>query len=758
VLGEKKQRPQNQQILEMNNNQKLAIEQLEKISKESENKLDIIDYEEKDNILYLNISILCKSFKSVVGGLKYHQRETFLFIVTKDFPFEHPHIITTHNRFSGFPHVQWGRSLCLYLSPSTDWDPNDGMFGFTEQLYRWLEAAALNNLDPNDAPLHPPVAYKSDKSLQILIPTVDTPVITEPIWYGFAKLENYNDKSIIIREWYNNDFNQRKQNVAAVILLSSFMPFEYPNYFWNLIDNLSGKDKQEITNILRHIKRTVDLNGKNTSLYIIIGTPMRGISTSRKQHLNVWYLNLEICKCLRSLFGVHHDKHFKKLTELTLQNRIDWCEVSEFRKEVTVKRDSTSAIEWFKGKTVELWGCGALGSYVAEYLVRAGIKKIYLRDSKKVVPGLLVRQNYFEENVGHYKVSALKNNLNRINGKLNIIQVDTSNVNILINPLDNENIFSDADIIIDTTASESAIKKLECKLCNINKSIPIVSMTIGHKALNGFVVLSNNSFKGGPWVIKRKAKLNICSDKVIKYYSDEFYPDESADRGKPFQPEPGCSENTFIGSSADISSLSSSMLNIIVNDLNSTVCQDSSAYLISQPHESMNKKIIPFREYHWKKDKVFDEKILNYKIYFDDTAYGMLISLIEKSKKGKGATSETGGILFGEWDDICKIVYIDEVTDAPKDSKRNKSEFICGVEGVKEKNEKYKKLTKGSKHFIGYWHTHPYSSPDYSSQDDNGMKTIIITLSPQRALMLIVGFDDKGYYPQFYIFDIDKLK
>lgn len=741
----------------MNDNQKLALEQLEKISLKSKYQLEIIDYIEKDGSLFIHISILCKHFKMEEGGVKYHQRESFLIKVNEEFPFEHPHVITNHTRFAGFAHVQWKSSLCLYRSASTDWDPNDGMFGFAEQLFRWLEAAALNNLDPNDVPIHPPVAYKSGKALPIFITTDDTPFFTESFWYGFAKLENYNEKSIIIREWYNNDFNQRKQNVAAVILLNSFMPFEYPNYFWNLIDNLSGKDKQEITNILRHIKRTVDLNGKNTSLYIIIGTPMRGFSSSRKQHLSVWYLNLEICKCLRSLFGVHHDKHFNKLAELTAFNRIDWCEVSEFRKEVTVKRDSTSAMEWFKDKTVELWGCGALGSYVAEYLVRASIKKIIIRDTKKVTPGLLVRQNYFEENIGYDKVTALKNNLQRINNKLNDIQIEKSNENILINPLGNEEIYCGADIVIDTTASESVLKKLESRLRNLNKTFPIVSMTIGHKALNGYVVLSNSSFKGGPWVIKRKAKLEICSDKVLKYYSDEFYPDENVDRGKPFQPEPGCSENTFIGSSADISSLSSSMLNIIANDLNSVVSHDSSAYLISQPHESMNKKIIPFRKYHWEKDKVFDERILKYKVYFDDTSYEMLISLIEKSKKGKGTTSETGGILYGEWDDICKIVYIDEVTDAPKDSIRHKSEFICGVEGVKEKNEKYKKLTKGSKHFIGYWHTHPYSSPDYSSKDDTGMKTIIITLSPQRALMLIVGFDDNGYYPQFYIFDIDRL-
>ena len=52
------------------------------------------------------------------------------------------------------------------------------------------------------------------------------------------------------------------------------------------------------------------------------------------------------------------------------------------------------------GSTVEIWGCGGLGSWIAELVVRANPKKVVLRDTGLVHRGHLVRQNYTELDVG----------------------------------------------------------------------------------------------------------------------------------------------------------------------------------------------------------------------------------------------------------------------------------------------------------------------------------------------------------------------
>ena len=104
------------------------------------------------------ISIRFDGLECVEDGLRVRARERFWIIVPPTFPFDRPFVKTPHARFSGFRHVQWRRYPCLYGS-SSDWCPEEGMYGFIRRLDAWIRDAALNNLDPDDAPLHPPVEY-----------------------------------------------------------------------------------------------------------------------------------------------------------------------------------------------------------------------------------------------------------------------------------------------------------------------------------------------------------------------------------------------------------------------------------------------------------------------------------------------------------------------------------------------------------------------------------------------------------------------
>jgi hypothetical protein len=81
--------------------------------------------------------------------------------------------------------------------------------------------------------------------------------------------------------------------------------------------------------------------------------------------------------------------------------------VSDERTEVATRRDSQRPASAFYGKTVELWGCGGLGSWIAEFIARAGARRLILRDSGATSSGLLVRQNYTEDDVGLAKVTQL---------------------------------------------------------------------------------------------------------------------------------------------------------------------------------------------------------------------------------------------------------------------------------------------------------------------------------------------------------------
>lgn len=84
--------------------------------------------------------------------------------------------------------------------------------------------------------------------------------------------------------------------------------------------------------------------------------------------------------------------------------------------------DLSKSFEFFDpqkcGHRIHIIGCGAVGSTVAELLVRAGLTKISLYDSDIVEPHNIANQIYTEQDINIKKTYALQSNLLRINPDL----------------------------------------------------------------------------------------------------------------------------------------------------------------------------------------------------------------------------------------------------------------------------------------------------------------------------------------------------
>lgn len=84
--------------------------------------------------------------------------------------------------------------------------------------------------------------------------------------------------------------------------------------------------------------------------------------------------------------------------------------------------DLSKSFEFFDpqkcGHRIHIIGCGAVGSTVAELLVRAGLTKISLYDSDIVEPHNIANQIYTEQDINIKKTYALQSNLLRINPEL----------------------------------------------------------------------------------------------------------------------------------------------------------------------------------------------------------------------------------------------------------------------------------------------------------------------------------------------------
>src|SRR5947207_2201718 len=79
--------------------------------------------------LIVEASVPCGHYERRPIGLPLRSRERLLIFIPPGFPFDIPTVETPHTRFAGFPHVQWGRHLCLYQAPASEWSASDGMYG-----------------------------------------------------------------------------------------------------------------------------------------------------------------------------------------------------------------------------------------------------------------------------------------------------------------------------------------------------------------------------------------------------------------------------------------------------------------------------------------------------------------------------------------------------------------------------------------------------------------------------------------------------
>ena len=719
--------------------QQLALQQLREIASFGPRVFEIVavtEPAEQGGTLRVQVSVDCSGMPRAAGGLPLRKRERLDLLIPPDSPFRPPAVWATHKRFAGFPHVQWARYLCLYRSTEIEWSASDGMYGAIERLDDWLRQGALNQLDPSGEPLHPPAVYAS--SDQLVVPEADTPLVEGSPWFGFALLKRKSETRVHINGWMPIEQDPSEGETAAALLLPTPMPFEYPGTVRSLVAEL-GKHGISQRLLFITLKLAALTTVGDRPLFLVVGAPMRGIAgaAQREQHLAVWCLDPTATKGFR-LMVTQYPEINEKVEAIMLEwaetAKVHWCEVREQRPAVTIRRDHDTPLSWLRGKSVSLWGCGALGSHIGEYLARAGVGKISLQDSSSVSPGVLARQLFDDADVGRPKAIALAERLKRISPDLPVTPQVADLHRTTLTP---EAWAGDADIVIDATASRTVALKLES--VRGKARLPVVSMAIGHRAERGLVTIAQPLFGGGPFDVERRTKIEVCNRPRCAAFRDEFWPER--DSRPLFQPEPGCSSPTFIGSAADIAALAGSMLNVAALQLARLKPNDASADFIDLPRGLENSRTPSRAGFIWGPDHVATDPYHSYQVRIAPSAIREIRAWISRNARVRGGKIETGGLLFGEFNEPTKIVWVTEVSGPPPDSQASAEGFLCGVAGTKEDNAERKARSKGSVSFIGMWHTHPVSKPIPSGTDLGAMYDLLVAANsgPRHTLMLIVG-------------------
>lgn len=748
--------------------QSKALEQLERIAStpRSALRIDYVDEpSDEGGPVVVDISIDCRLLEAAEGGLKLNSRESIRLFIPSDFPYGYPSVWVGHKRFEGFPHVQWVRHICLYQAPDTEWRPEGGMFDFMRRIHAWLRDAALNQLDADGAPLHPPAVYPSTNTNVCI--NADTHVFDGETWIGAAVLNQAGDNRFNLNRWLSCGDIASNSETAPAILLSSPISFEYPTYIWGLVNQLN-KAGVSLSSLIVQLSVAAATKDNNKPMHVVVGTPMRGIAGQdgeRKQHLAIWEIEplavqrLALVAKASDLYVNWGDREGKEdLSALTdeiidsairwmKESKIGWCGIMENRPEVTQRRDHDSPVCAFKGKKIGLLGCGAIGGHLAEYLTRAGVGHITLIDNSHVNPGILVRQNYRDEDIGNWKADALKNRLLTINPSLDC---KSSNENIYQSLLTDSEWAEQFDVVIDATASLRVRTKLEEIRQKSDISTVLASLMISSRAEHAAMAVALPGFSGATLDVLRKLGLSVMNRAHMSVYSEAFWPTEP--NRQLFQPEPGCSDPTFIGSSADVGILSGKMLNKLAEILESG---DSNAYgLLFSRHSSKDFDY----QFTYRAD-ILIKTAKGVDVRLSQHAWKDIQGWISSGARERGPLVETGGLLFGEFNDVVNVLWVNEVIGPPSDSQFSETEFICGTSGSEDINQEKKKRTESTVKFVGTWHSHPISEGKPSAKDLTGIAGLFANDLTQNPLQLMMIIGQASNTPEVgaYIFNRSAL-
>jgi hypothetical protein len=508
-------------------------------------------------------------------GLQLDAAEEFIVRIPPG-PFIPPRVDVDHRRFLGYPHVLLGTRLCIYLDPSREWQPAEGIAGFLNRLWGWLNDAAGGVFDAATAMYHAVGG--------VLHRTAGVPalVIREE---GSSKLMQA--AYVLQRTQYRSDFTYRDDlggHRVPVVTLSSELPLGATrdlDFLLRILDDpyadaAEGRRPRilpQSEGFLRRLLASAARNPDGSPQYFVLAVPH---PAGGPHHLLGGRLTAQTADSLRAVARDYGVASFDP-DRINRDASIDWCTISDERKQVTIRRDEARPVNGLLGKTVHMWGCGGLGSWIAEFIARAGASTITVCDPGSVSGGLLVRQNYLEDDIGMTKAEALGQRLEAIRDDLTVV-VETNPI-----PKIDESVLS-ADLIVDATVNNSIAGVLDA-IAGKSERRGLIAQ-VATDARSGTLGVANICATGGgltPSTIDRRTGESVLARGDLEVYHTLWATDPDSE--DTLIPTRGCSVPTFHGSAADLAGVAAALVNVIGSHLlNPEGTATSGTHLVALPY------------------------------------------------------------------------------------------------------------------------------------------------------------------------------
>lgn len=555
--------------------QKQLLAELRTLAAGSSHELRVLESAklDADGDAVLRISLRTEAIPQGQGGLPLEDEEQFI-VRIKSMLFVPPSAEVDHTRFLGYPHVLQGQRLCVYLDPSREWRPGLGMAGFLNRLWDWLTEAARGAFNASTAMYHAVggVLHQADGT-----PTI---VVREP-----GPKNRVQTGRLVVRSPQRLDLTYSTAQDGLwipVLTLASDLPFGAASTFQELLirlddprlDRASGGQPQiapQSPAFLTSLLASASRNPDGSQQYFVLGVPH---PSSGPHHLLGGRLPASTSNALRRIAEMQGTTLNIDPATVKTDIPIEWCSVSDERQEVTTRRDDNRPVNGYQGRTVHVWGCGGLGSWIAEFVARAGADTIVLCDPGTITGGLLVRQNYVESDIGMSKADALAARLRAIRDDLTVIVAEGSLP-------DDPGAFLAADLIIDATVSNSITSCLDA-LTPIQDRKALIAQ-VATDARTGTLGIANLTAAGAsrtPSELDQDTGRMVLDEGDLELYHPLWQ--ETAD-GDELIPTRGCSVPTFHGSAADLAAVAATLTSLIGAHLQLPV-STSGTHLVALPH------------------------------------------------------------------------------------------------------------------------------------------------------------------------------
>jgi proteasome lid subunit RPN8/RPN11 len=751
--------------------QKEALEALRSIAQVSDGALTVdLDYEQLNGVLTVRVYLSSASLLSSRQGVDLDDWEPIDIAIPENFPDTSPIASTGRDDFPELPHQAWGSAFCVRVEDS-NWDPAGGMPGFLRAVIDTYQHIALGTLQGHLQAWRPlDYCYLGEGCAVIRADLAATGSGGPGASFRWAVGIPVNENRIDIIEWLDLADDGRARAVAGLaevlaseltrtrgstpdaflipaLIMAQPIAIEYFDFWSRLRDNLQeqGIDGNRL---LAYLALSAKINQRQSegheqaAALFRVGADTGPTAVGQDARFAVARLTQGDATRLLSISTAADADSRAKMLEEFFKAPVPWVRVYDGRPESVLRRTAERPTNKLAGAKILLLGCGGLGAPIAEHCVRSGAARVRIVDSGAVSPGVLSRQPYEDADIGKAKAEVLADRIGRIRpeNEINGLAADIVYSDVL-----SASDLGEYDLVIDATANRSVAAKIERSQRDQRDRWPaLVTVAISQQATHGVAAVTPRGTVGAGIDLLRQLGLRTCMSTALGDVYAAFFPPEGLRLN--FRPDPSCSDTTFIGSSTDISALAAQLLDSALDRLE--LRPDASGD--KPPNRSLSivrlgsgddlkaaRTVLDLSP-----DRVVMDPKQTYEVRVDEAAMETMHEHVRASVNGRTpGAGHTGGLLLGQFDSACRIVWVSQVTGLPPGSTATPLKIELGMEEVRDFLDDRSGRSGGILALIGFWHNHPGDSAAPSDIDRATMRELVASPGwrPAPALLLVLG-------------------